>query len=61
MKNYVKPSLEISKFSVEDIMSQSGVIQGKAALESNAAAKNVYDTYVAGGNTAADNVVTFEW
>ena len=67
MKNYVKPSLEINKFEVEDIMSNSGVMGGYSALTGG---KAVYDQYLAGadgvaGNaddiSAAANVVEFQW
>lgn len=61
MKNYVKPSIEISKFSVEDIMSNSGVMGGKSDM--TAAGQNLYDAYKIDQSVATDavNIVEFNW
>ncbi len=63
MKYYVKPSLECSKFDVEDIITTSG-IEGTAGGASEAS-KSVYNEFLEAGNSegAADagNLVEFEW
>lgn len=61
MKNYVKPSIEISKFSVEDIMSNSGVMGGKADM--TAAGQNLYEAYKTANTVTTDaaNIVEFNW
>ncbi len=68
MKNYVKPSIEVSKFSVEDIITASGVMTG--SFTEGSAADSVYDKYLMGNDgvvgggddrTAAANVVEFQW
>ena len=65
MKLYVKPSLEVSKFSVEDIITASGVMNA-GTIGDNA----IYNQYLKGDNnvageagdpTAAANVVEFMW
>lgn len=61
MKNYVKPSIEISKFSVEDIMSNSGVMGGKADMTT--AGQNLYEAYKTANTVTTDaaNIVEFNW
>ena len=65
MKLYVKPSLEVSKFSVEDIITASGVMNA-GTIGDNA----IYNKYLMGNDEAvgggddlapATNVVEFQW
>lgn len=61
MKNYVKPSLEVSKFDIEDIITVSGKL-GDAVTSD--AAKAVYNDYYITGDSKAqadDGVVEFMW
>ena len=59
MKNYVKPSLEINKFAVEDIICASGVVGGAAAFTIEGTSE-IYDKYLE-TNTGATYAVEFEW
>ena len=65
MKYYVKPSLEVSKFDVEDIITVSGEgVQGTAGAASDAS-KSVYNEFLGttagAGGLDAENLVEFEW
>ena len=66
MKNYVKPSIELTKFDVEDIITVSGanpgnpgVVGGEAALSTDAAA--IYNAAGIATEDKATNFVEFEW
>lgn len=64
MKNYVRPSLEINKFAVEDIICASGVIGGYSDMRASAQA--VYDQYATQAGLTQDQInnatiVEFEW
>ncbi len=58
MKNYVKPSIELNRFDVEDIITVSGQIGTMETLSADT--KTVYEAYVA-DNTPASAVVEFHW
>ena len=64
MKYYVKPSIEVSKFEVEDIMTlSSGGTEGKAGA-AGVEAKDAYASFLAGNTGEADgtaNLVEFMW
>ena len=61
MKNYIRPSVEVSKFDVADIITVSGQAVAYTALETDAA--SLYQAYTA--QTTLDNpneaVVVFQW
>ena len=67
MKNYVKPSIELTKFDVEDIITVSGavnpgnpgVVGGEAALSTDAAA--IYNAAGIAAGEKATNFVEFQW
>ena len=61
MKMYVKPSLEVNKFEVEDIMTVSGSMGGLGAMSPTS--QSVYEQYLqttAGAEEVA-NIVEFQW
>ena len=59
MKKYTRPNIAIVTFSVEDVITQSGVIVDAGAL--TGANKEMYEVYQQ--NSAADNanVAVFTW
>ncbi len=59
MKMYTKPSLEVKKFDVEDIIQTSGMgtFGGKENLTTAGAA--LYEEAV--GTDVAENIIEFEW
>lgn len=66
MKNYVKPSIELTKFDVEDIITVSGsnpgnpgVVGGQDALSTDAAA--IYNAAGYAEAEKAANIVEFQW
>ena len=61
MKMYVKPSLEVNKFEVEDIMTVSGTFGGYSAMSETS--QSVYEAYKtqAGVTEDAANIVEFQW
>lgn len=62
MKNYIRPSVEVSKFDVADIITASGVIQSGAALDKETTAGVLYNAYVnAAGSQKLDDVAVFQW
>lgn len=64
MKNYIKPSVEMSTFDVESIMDLSGGTVNAAATDVNAVTNEVYREYLEqqGIAAAADNgYVEFWW
>lgn len=63
MKLYVKPSLEVSKFSVEDIITVSGSGKVEGVMNGNSIAENaIYNQYLDNENAErAANVVEFMW
>lgn len=67
MKNYIKPSIEVSKFEVEEIMLSATQLTGgsitQAPTDIDAVTNTVYKDYLQqAGNTAATNgYVEFQW
>ena len=60
MKNYIRPSVEVSKFDVADIITVSGEIVDAGTLKNDP--KALYDVYAAAdGSSAYTNVAVFEW
>ena len=63
MKNYVKPSIELNKFDVEDIITVSGTIGNKESMSEEA--KAIYATYLEDMDMTeeqgAANLVEFQW
>ena len=61
MKNYIRPSVEVSKFDVADIITVSGQAVAYTALETDAA--SLYQEYTAQTSLANPNeaVVVFQW
>ena len=62
MKNYIKPSIELTKFDVEDIITVSGdpVVQAPAVTtELSAEAMDLYNA--ANFTETATNFVEFQW
>ncbi len=59
MKNYVKPSIELTKFNVEDIITASGVAGTKSELTGTA--DSIYTEYLKTGATEQSTFVEFEW
>ena len=59
MKKYTRPNMEIAKFSVEDVITSSGLIVSAGELTgANAEMYEVYKSNSAVGNT---NVSVFTW
>ena len=66
MKNYVKPSIELSKFDTEEILAPSG--GGKVSVGVNSlteSSQSLVESYNAGSSTqkveTAGNAVEFHW
>ena len=63
MKNYIRPSVEVSKFDVADIITTSGEVQSSSALTGDDLA--IYNQYVAEaavvGTTAQSGAALFQW
>lgn len=62
MKNYVKPSIELSKFDTEEILAPSSKVSGYNSLTDSS--KSIVDTYNAGSTQKVDtagNAVEFHW
>jgi len=60
MKNYIRPSMEVSKFDVADIMTASGEILDASALTGKEG--SLYEAYTAAaGSSAYETVAVFEW
>lgn len=63
MKNYVKPSIELSKFDTEEILAPSSQVSGYSSLTDSS--KSIVDTYNAGSSIqkveTAGNAVEFHW
>ncbi len=61
MKMYTKPSIEVKKFDVEDIIQTSGVVGTYDELSDRA--KTIYNAYADDTNTdvTEKQVVEFHW
>ena len=64
MKNYVKPSIELSKFDTEEILAVSGKVSaGVGSLTESS--QSLVENYNAAGNSqsvnTAGNAVEFHW
>ncbi|MBO5059281.1 MAG: hypothetical protein J6C82_00025 [Clostridia bacterium] len=60
MKNYVKPSIELNRFDVEDIITTSGDL-GMLGAEMTETAQGIYDQHIDAGYSANANVAEFQW
>lgn len=58
MKNYVKPSIELTKFDVEDIITVSGVVTNIDNI--TAAGQSIYNAAV-DTEDQVDNIIEFQW
>lgn len=60
MKNYIRPSVEVSKFDVADIITTSGVDYAANLAGED---KTIYDQYVevVGDANAHDVAAVFQW
>lgn len=59
MKNYVKPLFNFTKFSVEDVITQSGVIVSAENLVG--ASKDMYEIYSQNSAVKNNNISVFTW
>ena len=59
MKNYVKPLFNFTKFSVEDVITQSGVIVSAGNLVG--ASKDMYEIYSQNSAVKNNNISVFTW
>lgn len=61
MKMYIKPSLDISKFDVEDIITTSGNVGSLGDMSTQS--QSIYKQYLLDDNSrnSEDKVVEFEW
>jgi hypothetical protein len=59
MKKYTRPNMEIAKFSVEDVITSSGLIV--SANELTGANAEMYEVYKANSSVANTNVSVFTW
>jgi hypothetical protein len=62
MKNYIRPSVEVSKFDVADIITVSGHVMNASTLAPESTEAALYDAYVAAEGSAQNtSVAVFEW
>lgn len=59
MKNYVKPLFNFTRFSVEDVITQSGVIVSAENLAG--ASRDMYEVYSQNSAVKNNNVSVFTW
>ena len=59
MKNYKRPDIKIIAFSVEDVITQSGVIVNAGSL--TGANKEMYEVYQQNSATDNTNIAVFTW
>lgn len=60
MKNYIRPSVEVSKFDVADIITASGDVVPVASFTDGTVEKDMYQEYKTAGGTAT-NATVFQW
>ena len=61
MKNYIRPSVEVSKFDVADIITSSGIVISADALVPGSTSASLYADYQAKSEVASSNVAIFQW
>ena len=59
MKNYTRPNIEIIAFSVEDVITQSGVIVSADTF--SGADKDMYNIYKESSAANNTNIAVFTW
>ncbi|MBE7015331.1 MAG: hypothetical protein E7417_00690 [Ruminococcaceae bacterium] len=61
MKNYIRPSVEVSKFDVADIITVSGHVMEASSLAPESTDAALYDAYKAVSSVDSANVAVFQW
>lgn len=59
MKKYINPDIKIDKFSVSDIITQSGMVYNASELSGEN--KEIYDAYSMNSDVKSTNVSLFSW
>ena len=59
MNKYIKPEFKFTQFSVEDVITQSGVVVNADNLVG--ADKDMYEVYIQNSAVKSENVSVFTW
>lgn len=59
MNKYIKPEFNFTQFSVEDVITQSGVVVNADNLVG--ADKDMYEVYIQNSAVKSENVSVFTW
>jgi hypothetical protein len=60
MKNYIRPSVEVSKFDVADIITASGDVVNASTFVKDTVEYDMYQEYLAADGTEAKAAI-FQW